>query len=702
MATPAFRQSKPRFGFFELDPASGELRKGNLRLKLHPQPFRLLCLLVERAGEVVTREEIRNALWDADTFVEFERGINFCISQIRTVLSDDPENPRYVETLPKLGYRFIAPLSAPVLSISPPPAPVPAVSVRSRRVPLWTVALGLAVIFVAGLLAWFWPRSARPTILNSKAITHDGRPKGTYATLAGDGARIYFEESAASRSFVAQVAASGGETSEIPVPLPVPTIYDLSPDGSMLLLGSLGPKGIELWIQSLPSGALRRVGGILASDGGWAPDGEHIVFVDGHSVYFSKADGSDLRLLAKTGGDPAWPRVSPDGRRIRFTVFDVKESATALWEVSSDGTGLHELLAGWNPHPNECCGNWTPDGKYFVLQSERDGVKNLWVIRESGFRTRSGGPVQLTSGPLDFFAPLPGRDGKRLFAIGQQNRSELVRFDLKSRSFEPYLGGISATDVRLSPDGHWAAYVAYPEGTLWRSAVDGSQALQLTSSPARVMRPRWSPDATRIAFTSFQPGKPPAIYVVPAEGGGITRIGPDFAMALSWSPDGKSAVFNSLASPDSAGLSQPARILVFSLQTQRTSLLPGSEDLLGPEWSPDGKYILAKSADDHRAMLFDLAAGKWSELTRGEVLTNLHWSREGDAIYFERTSAQDSVLIRLQLRDRKLDQVMDFRGIRRPLITLSSPWSGSADDGSPILQRDIGTQEVYALDWKLP
>src|SRR5580704_17877543 len=118
MVSPSTRPAKFRFGAYELDASCGELRKAGVLLKLHPQPFRVLSLLVERAGQMVTREEIRQALWDADTFVEFERGINFCISQIRAVLSDDAEKPRYVETLPRRGYRFIAPLIAPVYELA--------------------------------------------------------------------------------------------------------------------------------------------------------------------------------------------------------------------------------------------------------------------------------------------------------------------------------------------------------------------------------------------------------------------------------------------------------------------------------------------------------------------------------------------------------------------------------------------------------
>src|SRR5271170_4080768 len=108
MATPARPPVVIRFGAFELDAVAGELRKTGVLLKLHPQPFHVLLLLAERPGEIVTREEIRHCLWGDNTFVDFERGINFCVNQIRSAIGDDAERPRYVETLPRRGCRFIA------------------------------------------------------------------------------------------------------------------------------------------------------------------------------------------------------------------------------------------------------------------------------------------------------------------------------------------------------------------------------------------------------------------------------------------------------------------------------------------------------------------------------------------------------------------------------------------------------------------
>ena len=167
MASPASPTTKIRFDSFELDVTSGELRKGGNRLRLQPQPFRVLLLLIERTSQVVTREEIRRFLWKDATFVDFEHGINFSINQIRGALSDSAEKPRYIETVPRRGYRFIGTVEQPspakpdsTQEPTPPPlqaepiAPPPA----RRRWPAVVALTLLSAAIAAG--AYFFTRRA--------------------------------------------------------------------------------------------------------------------------------------------------------------------------------------------------------------------------------------------------------------------------------------------------------------------------------------------------------------------------------------------------------------------------------------------------------------------------------------------------------------------------------------------------------------
>jgi DNA-binding winged helix-turn-helix (wHTH) protein/TolB-like protein len=137
------------FGLFELDPATGTLTRDRRPVRLQPQPARVLAILVERAGEVVTREELRAQIWNDGTHVDFERGLNFCIAQIRNALGDSAESPRFIETVPKRGYRFIAPVRSdgpPSTQIKPIAPPAPIVLEPRRRQKSWVPIAAVAVL----------------------------------------------------------------------------------------------------------------------------------------------------------------------------------------------------------------------------------------------------------------------------------------------------------------------------------------------------------------------------------------------------------------------------------------------------------------------------------------------------------------------------------------------------------------------------
>ena len=563
----------------------------------------------------------------------------------------------------------------------------------------WVLLTVLVILVLVGLAAWLWPANG-PTLGQSYPITSDARAKGIFATLATDGARIYFQEAASSRNFIAQASVSGGDTAEVPIS-PTGAIYDISPEGSQLLYGVYKPHAIELWIQPLPSGSAHRVGDVIASDAGWSPDGQQIVYARENALFVSNSDGAASRKLASLEGAAAWPRFSPDGRRIRFTFLASKHPSRSLWEVNADGSRLHQLLTGWHTSSSECCGNWTQDGRYFVFEDSGD----IWALPggESLFKIRRSRPMRLTYGPLDYHLPLPGRDGKLLFAIGKQDRSELVRYDAKSASWVPYLSGISATQVDLSRDGKWVAYITYPDGVLWRSRVDGSDRLKLTTDTTPVASPSWSPDGRLIAFTTWGPEQPASVLIISADGGTPQKPLPENTMSPTWSPDGKSIAFSIVIPGKNPDESESSRIQVLDLTTRSTSAIPGSEGLAGPLWSPNGRYVLAVSKKTELPWLFEVKSRQWSELVSLQSAKNLNWSHDGNYVYFEASSDKGSRLMRMRMVDRNVERVVEFGEIRRPMVGMSSNfWSGLAADNSPLLQRDSGTQEIYRFQWQLP
>jgi len=560
------------------------------------------------------------------------------------------------------------------------------------------LGLGIAVYF-------FLNRSAEPKILNYRQVTNDSRVKGDLfgrIPVVTDGERLYFSELNGDQIAFAQVSITGGETLVGAPPSSNAYIADISPRRSELLIG--GFVGFEneapFYSLPLPSGSPRRVDDLRAYDAAWSLDGQEIAYSKSNNLYRANIDGSNARKLAEVSGLVWWLRWSPDGKRWRFTVGDPRAGSSSLWEVSGDGSNPHPLLAGRDPNPSECCGNWTPDGRYYFFQSSRNGRTDIWVLREAnGFLARGPGqPIQLTSGPLSYRTPVPSRDGKELFVVGEQRRGELARYDGSARQFVPYLSGLAADWVSFSRDGQWISYVAMPEDTLWRSKLDGTQRLQLTFAPLQVFELCWSPDGAKIGFMGRKPGKPWKIYVISRDGGNPEELVSESQAETdpSWSPDGRYVVFGYMPW---AGAKATSGIMRVDLQTHTLDSLPGSEGLMAPRWSPDGRYVTALSNDSLALKIFDVRSQKWSPLVTANV-NFMTWSQDSTYFYFD-TFGEDTAYYRVRIGDRKLERLADLKGIRRPYEFIG-PFSGLAPDDSLLVIRDTGTQEIYALDLQVP
>jgi Tol biopolymer transport system component len=461
-----------------------------------------------------------------------------------------------------------------------------------------------------------------------------------------------------------------------------------------------GETEMPLWILPALGGVPRRLGDVLGRDAAWSPNGQRIAYAKGNELYVCKADGTETQKLVAAPGPVRWPRWSPRGNVLRFTVGN-PGGRTSIEEVSADGGRPHALFPVWKGV--HCCGNWTPDGKYYIFQSGFNRRTDIWALRERTglFRKGNGEPVQLTAGPMDFRSPVSSADGKRLFVIGEQPRGELVRFESKSGQFVPYLGGISAQHLDVSRDGEWVTYVSYPEGVLWRSKVDGSKRLQLTSLPMQAFLPRWSPDGKRIAFSAAVPGAPSRIRVVAADGGGPAQLteGNHYETDPNWSPDQNSLVFGNAPWLE-GGAPSTAAIHMLDLKTRQVSTLSGSEGLYSPHWSPDGRYILAKSLDSPKLMLFDFSTHKWAELVNSPA-DYPNWSHDASYIYFINPYIAEPAVYRVRISDRKLELVTSLSR-QRLGWSIAGKWTGLAGDDSPLVLRDTGSEEIYALDWEAP
>jgi len=577
-----------------------------------------------------------------------------------------------------------------------------------RPVRLALVVGAAALVLVALAVEIFYLRGPLPPpkITGSTQLTSDGIYKRGLFT---DGSRLYFSEFSGDHFIVSQVSIAGGENAAIATSLPNPIMLDVAPDSSKLLLleGNFNQLDGHFWLQPLPAGSSRRMEE-MGHDGTWLPDGK-LMWSRGPDIFRAEDDGRDARKILTVAGGPREIRLSPDGSHIRFTVTPNTVALNAvgvstLWEARSDGTNPHPLLLpGWNNPPQECCGNWTADGKYFVFRSTRNGLSSIWALADQNpfWRRGSLDPVQLTTGPLDFGSPVPSRDGKKLFVQGWQPRAEMVRYDAKSGAFLPFFADNTAAQMDFSRDGQWAVYVSYKDGTVWRSKVDGSDRMQLTYPPFQATVPRWSPDGTSISFSGAKPGESYRIYIISADGGNAEQVSAGANdLDPSWSKDGKAIMFGVFPAPDKP---ESAKIMVLDLKTRALNQVAGSQGICCPRWSPDGRYVAAISADNQKLLLLDLTTQAWRQLWSDKMGTvgYVTWSPDSKYLGFDTSFTADPGFFRVRVGDGQIERVVSLSKIRR-FLSQWGEWSGMAPDGSPIVVRDISSQEIYALDWQLP
>jgi DNA-binding winged helix-turn-helix (wHTH) protein len=318
-----------RFGVFEVDLRTAELRKQGARIRLPGQSFQVLEALLLRPGELVTREELRQKLWPSDSFGDFEHGLNAAVNRVRDALGDSSNNPRFVETLPRRGYRFIAPVqreadgavkspAAEREEAADPDAAVPPsvdgrVRQSVRRHWLWFALAAIAVLVIAMLTTWWRIPPAIPVMESVVQLTDDGQPKGA---MSSDGSRIYFNEGTDFSSKIAQVSVHGGPTAPVEMRVARPFLAGISRDGSALLVVAKPTGwpfyGGPLWWVPLPAGEPRRLGSFDARYADIFPDGQ-IVF--GQSIQGKDPKGTDRRadyfITDKDGSNPQKLRSFP-------------------------------------------------------------------------------------------------------------------------------------------------------------------------------------------------------------------------------------------------------------------------------------------------------------------------------------------------------------------------------------------------------
>jgi Tol biopolymer transport system component len=676
-------------------------------VRLQAQPFLVLRKFLEGAGTTVSREDLNAAVWPADTFVDFDTSLNTAIKRLREVLGDSADTPVFIETVPRRGYRFLAPVQVIHNGSQHASSATAASRVRFGRFRLGFLVSGMLVAAIGGgfTVALRAP-SPVPRILDSTQITFDRLAKGNLRLRGG---KVYFNEQGppSDRVTLVQMPGVGGVPALLASEL---YLGDVSPDGSKLIVMSPGTtlKGpYRLTIMDLASGSVQnldRADGTECDDVAWAPTGK-LLLVKGGDLFLAEPDGSNPHKLLSVSGRIYHVRFSRDGARLRFSVANtsaVQASAVSIWEARADGSGVHEILTEMSDYPDRCCGEWSPDGRYYFFQTTRNGGSRIWALSEHpSFWTRTPAPFPLTTVPPNFYMGAPSEDGKKLFVTAAEPRAELARYDSRSHEFVPFLSGLSAGDVEGSHDGQMLIYVRYPELTLWRSKADGSEAEQLTGPTLRASLPHWSPDGKQIVFSGSRPGRPWNIFLISASGSPAEQLtsGPVADLDATWSPDGSTIAYGQNRLDDSK---QIVSIQMLDLATRRSTALAGSDGICCPRWSPDGRFLLASHASYDDLLLYEFATQKWTVIAKGlGMIGYMEWTDGGKNILFDTLLVPEPAFYRLHVSNLHLETLVKIADLARYYGPFG-PWTGVAPDGSPLLVRDISNDEIYSLELQLP
>jgi len=701
-------ERKIQFGIFEADLKTGELRRNGVRVRLQSQPFKLLTVLLDHAGEVVSRETLQREIWGEETTVDFDHSLGIAVNKLREALGDAAENPRFVETLARRGYRFLAPVKTIGPEKTAQPVEVVTEASKAKFHWRWWLPGGLAAVCVVLAVAFMLrepdrkPYRIAQITFSGHVLTNDMDVE-SFASTASDGTRLYFSHMENGTPSFAVALVGNGETSRLRLPAQIgaPHIGGLSPDGTKLVMqGHLQNEPEQpLWIVPTLGGDARRVPNVLVHDATWMPDGEHLLVASGNELTIVGSDGSDPRHFATTPGLAFWLRWSPDGKLLRFTLRDPKRQTSELWEARADGTHLHPLLPDWSAPASECCGNWTANGEEFVFQSAHAGHNDIWALRERPWWRASRKPWQITNGPLDFAAPTTAPGGKRVFFVGSTTQFELLRAVPHVRNFAPVDSALNAAILaQYSHDGQWVAWLDASDSSLWRSRADGSERIALTNAPLHIFTMRWSPDNKRLAVMAKEPGKPWKIYLLDADGGKpVPILNEDRNEAdPSWTPDGKALIFG--RPPDRMDNDPGKAIYMLDLETKKLTEIEGSKGLFSPRLSPDGRYLVAMPLNQDAVMLLDRTTGKWATLAR-ESAGDPSWSHDGRAVYFQNFVQAGKPVYRVPVPSGKPEIVATMEDLH-PIVATDYRLIGLAPGDLPMVSVRTPAANLYEVNLK--
>jgi Tol biopolymer transport system component/DNA-binding winged helix-turn-helix (wHTH) protein len=566
MTTPTFPRPLIRFQPFEVDLQSAELRKRGRKVRLQEQPFRVLALLLDRPGEVVTREEIRQKLWPAHTFVDFDHGLNSAVARLREALDDSAEAPQFIETVPRHGYRFIGIMDFSEAADAPSARaassdPRNENSRKPTAVNRWIAPIALLVALLS-FSAWWLTKGRMDTPPASvEVMPLAGMPGYEFdPAFAPDGTEVAFvqiDEKNPEGSGI-YTTLVGGEK-----PLRLTTSMNdccpaWSPDHRQVAFLRFSRDGVGIYVIPALGGTERQLYRVPrpAFPGlDWSADGKSLAFSEGdpHTgeswiTLFSLTDSSTRRLTYPPHeARDETPAFSPDGSQVAFVRGTIAGVANDVFVVPATG-GEAKRLTFDNVQTFGV--TWAVGGGDIVFASMRGRQLSLWRIPASGGTPQpvagAGSPAQRPAisrkGDLLAYQQVISKDAIARITLANVQRSEVPPTVLVSEKG-------SKLRPRFSPDGGRIAFESdrLGSGEIWTCDSAGRNCAQITSLHGTAGTAAWSPDGRFLAF-EFHPNERAEIYVVELPNGvpQLLRTIPGADnLAPSWSRDGKWIYFSS-------------------------------------------------------------------------------------------------------------------------------------------------------------
>jgi DNA-binding winged helix-turn-helix (wHTH) protein/Tol biopolymer transport system component len=634
-----------RFGDYELDSRSGKLLRDGRPVKIQPQPLRVLAVLVEHRGEIISREQLRERIWGEATFVEFDQGLNYCIRQIRVALHDDVSKPAYIETLPKQGYRFIAPIVANgqtsdsvFLSAEskadprPPASPVAPVPPTLPKRPHWKILVTVTFVLAlsaAGIAVGVMRRPDANRPLKYTQIT-SFTDAAVAPVLSPDGRMVAFFRS--DRAFF---SADQIYVKLLPDGEPVQVTHDPRLKYNL----AFSPGGSQIAYTVMDTWDTYTVSPLGGDSKLFLPNASGLSWLDEHRLLFSeiktgihmgivtarddRSEHREIYFPAEERGMAHYSYPSPDTKWVLVAEMDPQWHPCRLIPFSGDSPGR---LVG---PPGACTSAaWSPDGAWMYFGVAMGGKRHLWRQRFP-----DGQPEQITAGPTeeDGLAVAPdGRslitsvstqqnaiwihdaggdralstegyaddarppwfssDGKRLYYLlrhgSPESPNELWRADLNSGSSEAVMPGVSMREYDISSDETEVVFTTQPAGQasqLWIASLNRSAPPRMIGATGEV-QPHFGPDGQVL----FRLADGNAFYLAKMghDGSGRAKIFPSPILDLHGvSPDGRFAILGLPYRPDNPSRGHD---IAFPLEGGPTRNLCDGCPI---SWSPDGKYL---------------------------------------------------------------------------------------------------------------